>query len=182
MREFLGAVLALALLVGSYLCVRAFFSSIKRLALCQEPRERGPAVEFFLVARMQFVVRMILALLLAFAILFMWGVFESGERVNALLAALIPMSVFVLILLLRPVPVVLDLEGIRQRRWFLHEKEIKWADVASVVYGRNTGTTYVVSKNPGPKIRFSVFLVGRARFKREIRAHARDVGIYPEGD
>ena len=182
MRELFGTILVLLLWVGFYLCIRAFFQSIKRSALRQEPREKGPAAEFFPVARMQFLVRIVLAVLVAFAILFTWGVFVSGERTNALLAPLIPMSVFVLILLAQPVPVVLDQEGIRQRRWFLHDKEIKWPDVASVAYGRNTGTTYVLSRNGGPKIRFASSLVGRPRFLHEIRAHARDADICSEDE
>jgi hypothetical protein len=182
MRDFLGTILVLLPFVAFYVCVRAFFSSIKRSAVRQEPREKGLTMEFLSVARMQFLVRLVLALLVAFAILFTGGVFASGEHTNALLAPLIPMSVFVLILLVQPVPVVLDQEGIRQRRWFLHDKEIKWADIASVAYGTNTGTTYVLSKNGGPKIRFSIFLVGRARFKHEIRVHARNAEIYSEDD
>ncbi len=104
---------------------------------------------------------------------------KDGGSFYALLG---PATVFLLISLVRPVPVVIDVHGIRQRRWFLPDKEIDWSDVASVAYGTNTGTTYVRSKNGGPKIRFSIFLVGRARFKQEIRAHAPDADIYPEDD
>jgi hypothetical protein len=179
MREFLGAVLALSLWVGFYVCVNAFFSSIKSSALRQQPREDGAALEFFPTARMQFLIRLVLALLAAFGALLSIATHKEGGTFYALL---IPASVFLLISLVRPVSVVVDDHGIRQRRWFLPDREIRWQDVASVAYGTNTGTTYVLSKNGGPKIRFSIFLVGRARFKHEIRARARDVDIYSEDD
>lgn len=175
LREILTTILALLLWVGLYACVRAFFSSIKRSALRQEPRQNGIALEFFPVARMQFLVRLILVLLVAFTILVTAGAAVSGAGYNALLAPLVPMSVFILILLTQPVTVVLDQEGIRQLRWFLHNNE--WKGITSVAYRANTGTIYVRSKKGGPKIRFSIFLVGRARFRHEIRAHARDIDI-----
>lgn len=128
---------------------------------------------------MQFLVRLVLALLAAFGILLLAVMRNQGGSFYALL---IPASVFLLICLVRPVSVVVDDHGIRQRGWFLHDKEIAWEDIALVAYGPNTGTTYVVSKNGGPKIRFSAFLVGRARLKHEIQAHARNVDIYPEDD
>jgi hypothetical protein len=179
MRELLGTVLALSLWVGSYVCVRALFSTIKRSALRQEPRQNGAALEFFPVPRMQALVRLVLALLAAFGILILVAVRNQGGSFYALL---IPASVFLLICLVRPVSVVVDDHGIRQRRWLLRDKGIEWADVASVAYGTNTGTTYVLSKNGGAKIRFSIFLVGRTRFKREIRAHARGADTYSEDD
>jgi hypothetical protein len=179
MREFLGTVLGLSLWVGFYVCVRAFFSSIKRSALREPPRQDGAALEFFPVARMQVLVRLVLVFLAAFGVLVSVAMRKEGGSVYALLG---PAAVFLLIILARPVSVVADDHGIRQRRWFLPDKEMKWADVASVARGTNTGTTYVLSRNGGPKIRFSVFLVGRTRFKREIRAHARDAEIYSEDD
>jgi hypothetical protein len=162
MQELFGAILGLLLWVGSYVCVSAFFSSIKRSALRQQPRQDGGALEFFPTARMQFLIRTVLVLLAAFGVLVVTATRKEG---SAFYALLIPASVFILISLVRPVSVVVDDHGIRQRRWFLHDKEIRWGDIASVAYGPNTGTTYVLSKNGGPKIRFSVFLVGRARFK-----------------
>jgi hypothetical protein len=128
---------------------------------------------------MQFLVRFVLALLAAFGILVLAA---TRNKAGSFYALLIPASVFLLICLVRPVSVLVDDHGIRQRRWFLPDKEIEWKNISSVAYGSNTGTTYVSSKNGGPKIRFSAFLVGRARFKHEIRAHARDVDIYPEDD
>ena len=128
---------------------------------------------------MQALVRSVLVSLAVFGVLVFVAMRKEGGSFYALL---IPASVFLMISLVRPVSVVVDDHGIRQRRWFPPDKEIKWEDIASVAYGTNTGTTYVVSKNGGPKIRFSIFLVGRDRFKHEIRAHARDADIYPEDD
>ena len=177
MREFLGTIFVLSLWVGFYVCVRTFFSSIKRSALRQQPRQNGVELEFFPTARMQFLVRSVLLFLVVFGVLVLVATSKEGK---ALFALLLPASVFLLICLVRPVPVVADDHGIRQRRWFLHDKEIKWGDIASVEYGTNTGTTYVRSKNGGPKIRFSIFLVGRVRFEHEIRAHAHDADIHFE--
>jgi hypothetical protein len=179
MRDLLGTALVLLLWVGFSVCANAFFSSIKRSALRQQPRQDGVALEFFPVARMQVLVRLVLVLVAAFGVLVSVAMRKERGSFYALLG---PATVFLLISLVRPVSVVVDDHGIRQHRWFLQDKEIEWADVASVAYGTNTGTTYVLSKNGGPKIRFSIFLVGRARFKHEIRAHARDADIYSEDD
>lgn len=174
MRELITTILLLSVWVGSYVCVTAFFSSIKRSALRQQPRQHGAQLDFFPTERMQFLIGTILLLLLAFGGLVLVATRKEG---GALFALLVPASVFLLIFLVRPVSVVADDRGIRQRRWFFHDKEINWEDIASVAYGRSTGTTYVRSKKGGPKIRFSAFLVGRARFTHEIRAHAHDAEI-----
>jgi hypothetical protein len=181
MREFLGTIFALLLWVGFYVCVSAFFSSIRRSALRQQPREEGAALEFFPAGAMQFLVRVVLVLLAAFAALIFAYALARRED-GGLYAPLIPMSVFVLILLVKPVAVVVDQEGIRQGRWFRSDNHIAWNDVATVELGPKTGTAYVRSKNGGPKIRFSSSLVGRKRFLHEIRAHARGADIYSEDD
>jgi hypothetical protein len=181
MRNFLGTVLVLSLWLGFYVCVRAFFSSIKRSALRQEPRQNGLALEFFPSGAMQFLVRLTLALLVGFtAFTIVYALVR--KEVEGLYAPLIPLAVFLAILLAKPVSVVVDPEGIRQGRWFRCDKQITWDDVAVVELGPKTGTAYVRSKNGGPKIRFSSSLVGRARFLREIRAHSRDADIYSEDE
>lgn len=177
MREFLTTALALSLWVGFYVCVRIFFSSIKRSALKQQPHEDGAALEFYTVPRMRILVSVVTTLLVAFMVLS--GIAMRREP-NTYYGLLIPLSVLVLLLLVRPVSVTVDQNGIHQSRWFLRDKEIAWKDVASVAYGPNTGTTYVRSKNGGPKIRFSAFLVGRNRFKHEIRAHVHDADIFED--
>lgn len=170
--QLLGIVLLLSPIFLAILFWRSR-QSAKTLA----PREDGASVEFFATSSMRIVVTLVLAALLAFTILLADAVRKENGSVYVLF---IPLTVFVLILLLRPVPVFVDRNGIRQSRWFLPDKEVKWADVALVAYGHNTGTTYVMSKNGGPKIRFSIFLVGRARFKHEIRMHCPEDVIGPE--
>lgn len=172
LKDILGALLPLLVFIAFYAAVRGFFGSIKRSAKEKQPRQEGSASEFFPIPGMQLVVRIVLTLLMAFAALV--GI-NSNRKDGGLYAPLIPLTVFVLILLVRPVSVFIDQNGIRQRRWFLPDKEIAWHDIASVAHGPNTGTTYVWSKKGGAKIRFSVFLLGRNRFKQEIRAHTRDV-------
>ena len=44
--------------------------------------------------------------------------------------------------------------------------------------GRNTGTTYVKSRNGGRPVSFSPLLVGQSRFEREVRKHIP--GIEPD--
>jgi hypothetical protein len=181
MRELFSTVLVLLLWVGFYVCVRAFFSSIKRSALRQQPREEGLVLEFFPAGAMQFLVRLTLVLLAAFtAFVFAYALVRKEDA--GLYAPPIPMFVFVLIVLAKPVAVVIDQDGIRQGRWFRSDKQIAWNDVATVELGPKTGTTYVRSKNGGPKIRFASSLVGRARFLREIHAHARDADFLGYGD
>jgi len=168
--------LGIVLLLSPIVLVVLFWMS-RHAAKTQTPREDGATVEFFVTSSMRLLVTLVLGALLAFTILIGFAVRKEDGSVYALL---IPLTVFVLILLLRPVPVVIDRGGIRQSRWFLPEKEIAWEDVASVAYGQNTGTTYVRSRKGGPKIRFSVFLVGRGRFKHEIREHVRDADIFED--
>ena len=177
MHSFVPTLLAVLIFLASYAAFNGFFSSVKRSALRLGPREIGTSLEFFPAPRMQRLVRMVLVLLLSFSILVGVASLKAGE---GLYASLIPLVVFFLILLVRPVPVVVDQDGIRQSRWLLPDKVIAWKDVESVAYGRNTGTTYVLSRNGGPKIRFSVFLVGHGRFQQEIRAHAHENAAFLE--
>lgn len=170
--------LAILLLLSPIVLPILFWRS-RRSAKTQAPREDGASVEFFVTSSMRLLVTLVLVALLTFTVLEAFAV--RGED-GSVYAPLIPLTVFLLILLVRPVPVVIDRSGIRQSRWFLPDKEIAWEDIASVAYGQNTRTTYVRSRRGGPKIRFSTFLVGRSRFRHEIRAHARDADVCPEDD
>jgi uncharacterized Tic20 family protein len=170
--------LAIVLLLSPIVVLPVLFWWSRRTARKQMPRENGDTIEFYVTSSMRLMVRVLLFCLLAFIAL-MAG---AGPReLGTAYALLIPFTVFGLILLVLPVPVVVDGNGIRQGRWFLPEKEIAWEDIASVAYGKNIGTTYVRSRNGGPKIRFSVFLVGRKRFMREIRAHTHEEANFVEG-
>jgi hypothetical protein len=165
------------LLLLSPLSLPILFWRSRRAATSQAPREDGGTIEFFVTPSMRLMVNLVLGALLAFTVLI---VFAAPREDGSMYASLIPIAVFLLVLLVRPVPVLLGRDGIRQSRWFLPDKEIAWQEIESVVYGSNTGTTYVRSKKGGPKIRFSVFLVGRKRFRDEIRAHTRNPNIFDE--
>lgn len=167
------------MLLLSPIALPVLFWWSRRTAKKQLPRENGDTIEFFVTAGMRLMVRVVLSTLLAFtALLAGTGPREPGT----LFALLIPLTVFFLILLVSPIPVIVDRNGIRQSRWFVPAKEIAWEDIASVAYGQNTGTTYVCSRKGGPKIRFSAFLVGRSRFKHEIRAHAHEGDVFVGDD
>jgi len=170
--QLLGVLLLLTPLVLPIL-----FWRNRRAAKSQLPREEGGTIEFFVAPSMRLMVNFVLGALLAFTALI---AFAAPREDGTLYALLIPLAVFLLVLLVKPVPVIVDGDGIRQSRWFLPDKEIAWEDIESVAYGSNTGTTYVRSKKGGPKIRFSVFLVGKKRFRHEIRARTHDV--FENGD
>ena len=163
--------------VGFSRAVDGFFSAIKRSGRKRSPQEEGSTLEFFVVPRMRFLIRLVLGLLVGFTVLVGFALRNPGGSYYALL---IPLSVFALILLASPVPVVTDHRGIRQSRWLLPDKEVQWRDIGSIARGRNTGTTYVCSRNGGPKIRFSAFLIDRNRFMHEIRAHVQNPDILDE--
>ncbi|HEX9136817.1 MAG TPA: hypothetical protein VF905_07705 [Nitrospirota bacterium] len=106
MQEFLGTILLLSLWVGFYVCVRAFFASIKRSALRQQLCENGLALEFFPAGAMQLLVTLTLDLLAAFAACV--AAFALARKQDGgLYAPLIPMFVFVLILLAKHTSVTL---------------------------------------------------------------------------
>ncbi len=169
-------ILGMALIISPIVLAIIFLLS-RRAARTQSPREDGAILEFFVTSSMRFLVGLVLVLLLAFTILVAVTAIRTNEGLYALLILL---TVFVLILLLRPVPVMVDRNGIRQSRWFLPDIEIGWKDVASVTYGSRTGTTYVQSTNGVPKIRFSAFLVGRKRFRHLIREHVHNADVFEE--
>jgi uncharacterized Tic20 family protein len=167
------------LLLLSPLILPILFGRSRREARSKAPREDGEELEFFLAPSMRLMVNLVLAALFAFTILI---ALAAPREDGSMYALLIPLAVLVSVLLVRPVPVVVDREGIRQSRWLLPDKQIAWKDIESVAYGPNTGTTYVRSRRGGPKIRFSVFLVGRKRFKHEIRLHTRAADLLENSD
>ncbi len=92
-------------------------------------------------------------------------------------AALIPLSVLAAILLAKPRSVLTDHEGIHRGRWLRQDRVIAWNEIAWMRRGRNTGTTYVKSRNGGRPMSFSPLLVGQSRFEREVRKHARELAL-----
>jgi hypothetical protein len=146
------------------------FSWLRRSAKNHKPRQEGSALEFAVAPGMRILLRSILVALCAFSVLVMWASRSAGD---GLIAVLIPISVLIAIVLARPRPVVVDHNGIRQRRWIREDRAIAWHEIVSVRRGSNTGTTYVRSRSGGRPISFSPLLVGQSRFVREVRAHAR---------
>src|SRR5580692_7649117 len=96
----------------------------------------------------------------------------DGSQGGGIVCALIPVSVLVAILLAEPRTVLIDHDGIRQHRWLRGDRVISWNEIAWMKRGRNTGTTYVKSRNGGRPVSFSPLLVGQSRFEREVRKHA----------
>jgi len=147
---------------------------IRRSTKKLRPRENGAGVEFSLVPRMHVLIEIVIVSLVAFTALTVWETVRKGE---GRYAALIPLSVLAAILLAKPRTVWTDHEGIHQRRWLRGDRIIAWNEIAWMKRGRNTGTTYVKSRNGGRPVSFSPLLVGQSRFEREVREHARNVEL-----
>ena len=164
--QLLGLLLGFSPII-LFMCL---FSYLRRSAKKNEPRQDASKLEFFVAPGMKILLRVVLVALAAFSVLVLVASRSAG---GGLFAVFIPLSVLVAILLTKPRTVVLDHNGIHQARGIRQDREIPWNEVASVKRGRNTGTTYVRSRNGGRPISFSPLLVGQSRFEREVRAHAR---------
>lgn len=167
----LGAILLRLLFVSPFMLL---FWWIHRSARKLRPREDGTSIEFSLAPRMLVLVEIVIVSLVAFTALTVWETVRKGE---GLYAALIPLSVLVAILLAEPRTVLINHEGIRQLLWLRSDRVIAWNEIAWMRRGRNTGTTYVKSRNGGRPISFSPLLVGQSRFELEVRKHAREIEL-----
>jgi len=167
--EILAAILLRALFVSPFLLL---FWWLRRSAKKLRPKEGASTVEFFLAPRMRILIGIVCGLLVAFTVLALVEISRNGGN---LYASLIPLSVLAAIILATPHAVITDHNGIRQGRWLLGDRVIAWDEIAWMRRGRNTGATYVKSRNGGRPISFSPLLVGQARFEREVRAHTRDI-------
>jgi len=167
----LGAILLRLLFVSPFMLL---FWWIRRSARKLRPREDGTSVEFCLAPRMLVLVEIVIVSLVAFTGLIVW---ETGRKGEGLYAALIPLSVLVAILLAEPRTILINHEGIRQHRWLRGDRVIAWNEIAWMRRGRNTGSTYVKSRNGGRPVSFSPLLVGQSRFEREVRKHAREIEL-----
>ncbi len=147
---------------------------IRRSTKKLRPRENGNSIEFSPAPRMHVLIEIVTVSLVAFTALIVWETVRAGE---GLYAALIPVSVLVAILVAEPRTVLIDDEGIRQHRWLRGDRIIAWNEVAWMGRGRNTGTTYVKSRNGGRPVSFSPLLVGQSRFEQEVRKHARELAL-----
>jgi hypothetical protein len=145
---------------------------IRRSTKKLRPRENGASVEFSLAPRMHVLIEIITVSLAAFSALITWETVRKGEGLSA---ALIPLSVLVAILLAESGMIRIDDEGIRQHRWLRGDRVIAWNEIAWMRRGRNTGTTYVKSRNGGRPVSFSPLLVGQSRFEREVRKRAPEL-------
>jgi len=164
-----GAVLLRFLFVAPFILL---FWWIHRSTRKLHPQEHGGSIEFSLAPRMRVLVEIVVVLLVAFTGL---TVFETVRTGEGLYATLIPLSVLAAILLAKPRPVSTDSQGIHQPRWFRGDRVIGWDEIAWMRRGRNTGTTYVKSRNGGRPVSFSPLLIGQARFEREVRKHTPDL-------
>src|SRR5574340_1119511 len=127
LRGILAFLLGLAFWAGFAFLVNAFYSSIKRSAMKRQPREQGGSLEFFVVPGMRLLIKIVLTLLVGFSILIAGAV---HIRDGSFYALLIPLSILLLIVLVKPVPVIVDSNCIHQSRWFVRDKEIPWEDIA----------------------------------------------------
>ncbi|MFZ0814406.1 MAG: hypothetical protein WAM78_02745 [Candidatus Sulfotelmatobacter sp.] len=166
-----GAVLLRFLFVSPFML---FFWWIRRSARKLQPHENSTSIEFSLAPRMLVLIEIVIVLLVAFTALVVFETIRNGE---GFYAVLIPLLVLIAILLAKPRPVLTDHEGIHQRRWLRQDRVIAWNEIAWVKRGRNTGTTYVKSRNGGRPVSFSPLLVGQSRFEREVRKHARELEL-----
>lgn len=139
---------------------------LRRSAGKECPRENGRTLEFSLSPRFRVLLRIVTLALTAFSFLLLTYTLHSG----GLYAVLIPVFVLIAILVASPGQVTLDDSGIRQHRRFGVDREIGWAEIASIKRGPRTGATYVKSKGGGRPISFSPLLVGQTRFESEVRA------------
>jgi uncharacterized Tic20 family protein len=156
----------------SLLALPVAFSFIKRSAHKKEPLSNGTELEFALACGMQLLIGFVLILLDAFTILVLVVSLSAG---GSPFAALIPAAVVVAIVLAIPHAVVLDDNGIRQRRWLFPSRQTAWADIATVTRDPNTGRTFVWSISGDLAAVFSPLLAGQRRFEHEIKAHANYV-------
>jgi hypothetical protein len=152
----------------SLLALPVAFWLIKRSAVTRKPLTNAGALEFALAPGMRYLLGSVIVGLTAFSVLiFVYGMI-NGE---GWYGVFIPLAVLVALLIATPGTVVLDQDGIRQRRRLLGDRKIAWDEVAWMKRGWRTDTTYVKSKKGGRPISFPRVLIGRSVFEREVRKH-----------
>ncbi|SRR6266404_254779 len=146
-------------------------SLLRRSARGQSSLRNGAEIVFPLCWQMKTVMVFILAgcgfLLLAVITQGRWVPGDPWYVV--LIPALILVPLPVAMILLSPGRISIDSTGIRQRGWWRRENSIPWSDVASVIRGRDNGSTIVYGKFESP-ITFSPYLVDQPQFDREVKA------------
>jgi uncharacterized Tic20 family protein len=144
---------------------------MRRTAKKETPRQNSAALEFPVSRRFRILLLVVIVALVALILLTLSYTFRRG----GLYAMFIPMSVLIAILAASPMPVTLDESGIRQGHWLGGEREIPWAEIASMKRGPSTGCTYIKSRKGGVRISFSPLLVGQSRFEHEVRARRHQI-------
>ncbi len=163
----LGAILLRILAVAPFMLL---FWWLRRSARNSRPREEGGTLVFPLNPRMHILIEIVILALVAFIVLVFVGAVRNREGAYAVL---IPLAVLAAILLAEPKQVSTDQEGVHLHRWLRQDRVIAWHDVVWVRRGKNTGATYVKSRNGGRPISFSPLLNGQGRFEGEVRKHTR---------
>ena len=143
---------------------------LRRSARNSRPREEGGASVFSVNPRMHLLIEIVILALVAFTVLVLVETIRRGEGSYA---TLIPLTVLAAILLAEPRAVSTDHEGVHLHRWLREDRVIPWQDIAWLKRGKNTGATYVKSRNGGRPISFSPLLNGQGRFESEVRKHVR---------
>jgi hypothetical protein len=162
----LGALLLRVLFVAPFALL---FWWLRRSARNHQPKEEDGVLEFSLALGMRVLLNIVLVALLLFSGLTLVASLSQG---GGWYVVLIPLSVLAAILLAWPKAVMLDHNGIKQRRWIRGDREIGWSDIAWMKRGKRTDATYVKSKQGGRPISFSPLLVNQSRFEKEVRARA----------
>jgi hypothetical protein len=168
------ALILLAFLLRALMVVpfMLLFWWLRRSARNSRPREEAGLLVFPLNRRMHILIEIVVLALVAFSVLVLVQVRDSG----GFYAALIPLAVLAAILLAEPKPVSTGTDGVHLHRWLRGDRVIAWHDIAWVRRGKNTGATYVKSRSGGRPISFSPLLNGQKRFESEIRKHTRGLG------
>jgi hypothetical protein len=127
-------------------------------------------MEFPLASGARWLVGLVVVSLMAFTAMILVVTLSRGE---GRAAPLIPLTVLLALVWSIPRTIILDHDGIHQRRWLLGDRTITWSDVAWVKRGSRTGTTYIKSRNGGRPIPFYSLMAGQAQFTRELRQRVR---------
>jgi hypothetical protein len=123
---------------------------------------------------MHILIEIVMLALVAFTA---WALVEATRSGEGSYAVLIPLVVLAAIFVAEPKTVSIDQDGVHLHRWPREDRVIAWHDIAWVRRGKNTGATYVKSRNGGRPISFSPLLNGQGRFESEVRKHTRSPNL-----
>jgi uncharacterized Tic20 family protein len=164
------AFVGLLIPLTSFVFLPLLFFLIKRAAGRHGPQQDGPVLRFDIAPGMRALISSVIVALISFSVLVLALAPKHG---GGWYAVFIPLAVLLAILLCTPGTVLLDDDGIRQRRLLLSDKKIAWNEIAWMKRGWRTGTAYVKGNNGGRPISFPSILGGKSRFEHEVRARVR---------